>query len=133
MGARAEVVYLGGANPPGSSLQAHDQTRVERNWGGIHLEYGSDGKVGVTSMLQTMTAITNAFVLIGMATFIVDFIGTFFPKFYADKYEDDGEREILEDIAKHLTDRARGRAARPEGFEDAKRGRARDELRGRAP
>jgi len=104
LGASAEVVYLGGANPPGSSLQAHDQTRVERNWGGIHLEYGSDGKVGVTSMLQTMTAITNAFVLIGMATFIVDFIGTFFPKFYDDKYEDDGEREILEDIAKHLTD-----------------------------
>jgi len=87
---------------PGS-LNAHDQTRVERDWSGIFVEFMAAGTVGVTDVLTTIVAVTNAFVLIGMATFAVDFVGmTISSSFYDDKYEDDGEREILENISDHL-------------------------------
>ena len=105
VGPNDQVIYLGGETPVGSSLQAHSQTRVERDWAGIYIEYQSDGNVGDVNLIQTITAITNAFVLIGMATFIVDFIGQLIStSFYDDKYEDDGERLILENIAEHLED-----------------------------
>ena len=66
-------------------------------------QYQSEGDVGEVDLLTTINAVTNAFVLIGMATFVVDFIGQLISSsFYDDKYEDDGERLILEDIAEHL-------------------------------
>lgn len=101
LGPATRVIYMGGGVP--GSLNAHDQTRVERDWSGIFVEFMAAGTVGVTDVLTTIVAVTNAFVLIGMATFAVDFVGmTISSSFYDDKYEDDGEREILENISDHL-------------------------------
>ena len=105
-GPATHVYYVGGHldfddNEP--SLQSHDQVRVERHWSGVYIEYESGGEVGKVDLITTMMAITNAFVLIGMATAIVDNIGQLISaRFYDDKYEDDGEREILENIASQL-------------------------------
>lgn len=107
MGPGTQVIYSGSRNPssvsPGTTLHTHDETFILRDWAGTYLQYQSEGNVGEVDMMTTVTAITNAFVLIGMATFIVDFIGQIISaSFYDDKYEDDGERLILEDIAEHL-------------------------------
>lgn len=93
-GPATHVYYVGGYqdfddNLP--SLQSHDQVRVERHWSGVFIEYESGGEVGKVDLITTMMAITNAFVLIGMATAIVDNIGQLISaRFYDDKYEDDG-------------------------------------------
>ena len=104
MGMGTEVIYTGSAaGAPGATLHTHDESFVTRDWAGTYLEYQSEGDVGEVDLLTTINAVTNAFVLIGMATFVVDFIGQLISSsFYDDKYEDDGERLILEDIAEHL-------------------------------
>lgn len=105
-GPATHVYYVGGYqdfDDGQPSLQSHDQVRVERHWSGVFIEYESGGEVGKVDLITTMMAITNAFVLIGMATAIVDNIGQLISaRFYDDKYEDDGEREILENIASQL-------------------------------
>lgn len=97
----AQVIYLGGGSA--GTPQMHDQTRVERSWSGIFIEFEGAGSVGVTDAFTTIIAVTNAFVLIGMATFAVDFIGQMIStSFYDDKYEDDSERAVLGTISQHL-------------------------------
>ena len=55
------------------------------------------GAIGQFDLFALALAITNAFVLIGMATTIVDFVGVMSSEtFLDDKYEDDGERLGLE-------------------------------------
>lgn len=96
-----QMIYLGGGTA--GTPRMHDQMRVERSWSGIFLEFEGAGSVGVTDLLTTVIAVTNAFVLIGMATFAVDFIGQLIStSFLDDKYEDDSERAVLEGIAEHL-------------------------------
>lgn len=106
-GPGTQVIYGGSRTPTtapfGTSLHTHDETFLLRDWAGTYLQYQSEGKVGVVDLLTAVTAITNAFVLIGMATFLVDFIGQIISSsFYDDKYEDDGERAILENMALQL-------------------------------
>jgi hypothetical protein len=107
MGPGTEVIYTGSLTPaaetPGATLHTHDESFITRDWAGTYIEYQSEGDVGEVDLITTINAVTNAFVLIGMATFVVDFIGQLISSsFYDDKYEDDGERLILEDIAEHL-------------------------------
>jgi hypothetical protein len=64
-----QVIYLGGGAE--GTPQLHDHTRVERSWSGILLEFEGAGSVGITDPFSTIIAVTNAFVLIGMATFAV--------------------------------------------------------------
>lgn len=50
------------------------------------------GYIGKFDLFVLVFVIMNVFVLIGMATIIVDFVGVmFFEMFLDDKYEDDGE------------------------------------------
>ena len=106
-GPPTQNIYLGGASS-GTSTAAgtphvHDGTRVERSWSGIYVEFEGAGNVGITDPFTTIIAVTNAFVLIGMATFAVDIVGQLISsRFYDDKFEDDGERAVLEGIAAHL-------------------------------
>lgn len=96
-----QLTYLGGGAT--GTPQELDATRVERDWAGIFIEFQGSGRVGITDPFQMIVAITNAFVLIGMATFAVDFVGEFFVSgFNDDKYEDDHEREILEGFDEHM-------------------------------
>ena len=61
------------------------------------VEFVSSGKIGSFNLFALALSITNAFVLIGMATTIVDFVGVMSSEtFLDDKYEDDGERLGLE-------------------------------------
>ena len=76
MGMGTEVIYTGSAaGAPGATLHTHDESFVTRDWAGTYIEYQSEGDVGEVDLLTTINAVTNAFVLIGMATFVVDFIG----------------------------------------------------------
>mmetsp|Transcript_23534 Transcript_23534/g.57647 ORF Transcript_23534/g.57647 Transcript_23534/m.57647 type:complete len:588 (+) Transcript_23534:303-2066(+) len=97
LGPEKQIIYQGPQDVV--SVQSHDEVRVERDWSGIYVEFEASGSVGETDAFQTILAITNAFVLIGMATFAVDFIGQMIStSFYDDKYEDDGERAGLESM-----------------------------------
>jgi len=53
----------------GRGAQSHDESRVEREWSGIYIEFEGAGSIGHTDAFQTILAITNAFVLIGKASY----------------------------------------------------------------
>lgn len=99
-GPGVEVVYKGSVP---TTLQSHDEVRVEREWTGFSIEFESGGLVGKTDPFAVITALTNAFVLMGMCTLAVDKIGEFFSEqFFDDKYEDDEERAGLEKMLDHM-------------------------------
>lgn len=103
----AEVTYLGpAASPPeDDDLHMMDQRFVVRSYHAVTLAFVGSGLIGVAEFYATMAAITNAFVLIGMATFFVDFLGAFISDTFSDdRYEDDGERLGLEAMLASLAD-----------------------------
>jgi len=91
--------YLDAGNPWHSLV-------LERTFNGVEIVYESGGSVGVFDIFTLMLAITNAFVLIGMATTICDALGTATSdQFMDDKYEDDGERAGLEYMLEMIDDK----------------------------
>jgi hypothetical protein len=90
--------YMDGGNPWHSNV-------MERTFNGVEIVYESGGTVGVFDIFTLMLAVTNAFVLIGMATTICDALGTATSEqFMDDKYEDDGERAGLEYMLEMIDD-----------------------------
>ena len=75
----------------------HSITRYFHTWATTTVTFVASGRIGKFDLFALALAITNAFVLIGMATTIVDFVGVMSSEtFLDDKYEDDGERFGLE-------------------------------------
>jgi len=75
----------------------YSTTRTFKHFATSTVEFVPSGKIGTFDLFALALAITNAFVLIGMATTIVDFVGVMSSEtFLDDKYEDDGERLGLE-------------------------------------
>jgi hypothetical protein len=91
--------YMDSGNPWHSNV-------MERTFNGVEIVYESGGTVGVFDIFTLMLAVTNAFVLIGMATTICDALGTATSEqFMDDKYEDDGERAGLEYMLEMIDDK----------------------------
>ena len=94
-----DVHYMDSGNPWHSNI-------MERTFNGVEIIYESGGTVGVFDIFTLMLAVTNAFVLIGMATTICDALGTATSEqFMDDKYEDDGERAGLEYMLEMIDDK----------------------------
>ena len=75
----------------------YEKERVIHTWSTMTIAFVPSGAIGQFDLFALALAITNAFVLIGMATTIVDFVGVMSSEtFLDDKYEDDGERLGLE-------------------------------------
>ena len=88
-----QTIHLQGA----SGETIHNAQRINRLWSTVQINFISSGEVGQFDLFALALAITNAFVLIGMATTIVDTVGVMTSEtFLDDKYEDDGERLGLE-------------------------------------
>lgn len=91
--------YMDTGNPWHSNV-------MERTFNGVEIIYESGGTIGVFDIFTLMLAVTNAFVLIGMATTICDALGTATSEqFMDDKYEDDGERAGLEYMLEMIDDK----------------------------
>lgn len=90
---KADTIYLRGQT--GDTIINAD--RINRLWSTVQINFVSSGEIGTFDLFALALAITNAFVLIGMATTIVDTVGVMTSEtFLDDKYEDDGERLGLE-------------------------------------
>ena len=90
--ARTNTLYQVG--PEGSDFTS---TRTFHTWACTTLAFVAAGEIGKFDLFALALAVTNAFVLIGMATTIVDVVGVMSSEtFLDDKYEDDGERLGLE-------------------------------------
>ena len=90
--ARTNTLYEVGQD--GSDFSS---TRTFHTWATTSISFVSAGEIGKFDLFALALAVTNAFVLIGMATTIVDFVGVMSSEtFLDDKYEDDGERLGLE-------------------------------------
>jgi hypothetical protein len=64
---------------------------------GVYLDFQSSGLMGVFDWYTMIVAIIACFVLIGIATSVMDVLGAFvYDSFKNDKYEDDGERQHIE-------------------------------------
>ena len=91
--AKTTVTYL----PHPTDAGIHSISRYFHTWATSTVTFVSSGRIGKFDLFALALAITNAFVLIGMATTIVDFVGVMSSEtFLDDKYEDDGERFGLE-------------------------------------
>jgi hypothetical protein len=91
--AKTTVTYL----PHPTVDGIHSITRYFHTWATTTVTFVASGRIGKFDLFALALAITNAFVLIGMATTIVDFVGVMSSEtFLDDKYEDDGERFGLE-------------------------------------
>jgi len=90
---KSDVITMPGAG--GEAM--FNAKRTTRTWSKMSVNFVPSGKIGKFDVFALAVAITNAFVLIGMATTIVDTIGVMTSEtFLDDKYEDDGERLGLE-------------------------------------
>ena len=70
---------------------------------GVQLEYGSKGLMGKADFYTAMMAIMSCFIMVSVATTVVDIIGAFiYDSFKDDKIEDDGERQHLEHMILNL-------------------------------
>jgi hypothetical protein len=75
----------------------YEMEKVFYTWAMTTINFVPSGQIGTFDFFALALAVTNAFVLIGMATTIVDFVGVMSSEtFLDDKYEDDGERLGLE-------------------------------------
>jgi len=102
---------------PGSWFEAAPQTFytagmpqmdtdiVIRDWRTVTVFFIPSGTLGIYEFYAMMAAVANAFVLIGMATAIVDILGAFVSEtFIDDRFEDDGERQGLEEMLARQAD-----------------------------
>jgi hypothetical protein len=70
---------------------------------GVVLEYASAGLMGTADFYTAMMAIMSCFIMVSVATTVVDIIGAFiYDSFKDDKIEDDGERQHLEHMILNL-------------------------------
>ena len=70
---------------------------------GVQLEYGAKGLMGKADFYTAMMAIMSCFIMVSVATTVVDIIGAFiYDSFKDDKIEDDGERQHLEHMILNL-------------------------------
>ena len=70
---------------------------------GVQLEYGAKGLMGKADPYTAMMAIMSCFIMVSVATTVVDIIGAFiYDSFKDDKIEDDGERQHLEHMILNL-------------------------------
>jgi hypothetical protein len=85
----------------------HDLEKVFYTWAMTTISFVPSGQIGTFDFFALALAVTNAFVLIGMATTIVDFVGVMSSEtFLDDKYEDDGERLGLEMMLANIENEA---------------------------
>ena len=90
VGSRETTCYTG---PVGSFDQSGSVVGIR----GVKMEYESQGLMGTPDGYTAMMALMSCFVMVGVATAIVDVIGAFiYDSFKDDKIEDDGERQHLE-------------------------------------
>jgi len=79
------------------------QTGTIMKYRGIQLEYGAMGLMGKADFYTAMMAIMSCFIMVSVATTVVDIIGAFiYDSFKDDKIEDDGERQHLEHMILNL-------------------------------
>ena len=92
---KTTVQYLRHASP--TKKVHYEMEKVFYTWAMTTISFVPSGQIGTFDFFALALAVTNAFVLIGMATTIVDFVGVMSSEtFLDDKYEDDGERLGLE-------------------------------------
>ena len=92
---KTTVQYLRHATA--SNTVHYEMEKVFYTWAMTTISFVPSGQIGTFDFFALALAVTNAFVLIGMATTIVDFVGVMSSEtFLDDKYEDDGERLGLE-------------------------------------
>ena len=90
VGSQETTYYTG---PVGSFDQSGSVVGIR----GVKMEYESQGLMGTPDGYTAMMALMSCFVMVGVATAIVDVIGAFiYDSFKDDKIEDDGERQHLE-------------------------------------
>ena len=62
---------------------------------GVEIEFRSNGLLGKADFYTTMMALMSCFIMVSVATTVVDIIGAFiYDSFKNDKIEDDGERQL---------------------------------------
>lgn len=92
-----DTVHFSG--PPGDI----SQTGTAMQYRGVQLEYGAKGLMGKADLYTAMMAIMSCFIMVSLATTVVDIIGAFiYDSFKDDKIEDDGERQHLEHMILNL-------------------------------
>jgi len=70
---------------------------------GVEIEFRSNGLLGKADFYTTMMALMSCFIMVSVATTVVDIIGAFiYDSFKNDKIEDDGERQHLEHMILNL-------------------------------
>ena len=70
---------------------------------GVEIEFRSNGLLGKADFYTTMMALMSCFIMVSVATTLVDIIGAFiYDSFKNDKIEDDGERQHLEHMILNL-------------------------------
>lgn len=70
---------------------------------GVEIEFRSNGLIGKADFYTTMMALMSCFIMVSVATTVVDIIGAFiYDSFKNDKIEDDGERQHLEHMILNL-------------------------------
>jgi len=100
----ASVFYFG-VPELGNPLHFFERVWMLREYHGVELMFIVGGTIGTPEFFMCLTAVTNAFVLIGMATFMVDLLGAFISDtFKDDRFEDDEERQGLEDMLDFRSD-----------------------------
>lgn len=86
----------------GTNLQSKEGTWSERDWSGVLFSFHAHGDIGAFEYYALIATLVNAFVLIALATVVTDFVGEITnERFQDDKYEDDGERTLLENMAEN--------------------------------
>jgi len=79
------------------------ESGTEMQYRGVQLEYGAKGLMGKADFYTAMMAIMSCFIMVSVATTVVDIIGAFiYDSFKDDKIEDDGERQHLEHMIMNL-------------------------------
>ena len=92
-----DAVHFSG---PSSDISSNGTVMKYR---GVQLEYGSKGLMGKADFYTAMMAIMSCFIMVSVATTVVDIIGAFiYDSFKDDKIEDDGERQHLEHMILNL-------------------------------
>ena len=92
-----DMVHFSG---PASDISASGTVMQYR---GVQLEYGAKGLMGKADFYTAMMAIMSCFIMVSVATTVVDIIGAFiYDSFKDDKIEDDGERQHLEHMILNL-------------------------------
>ena len=102
---KTTVQYLRHATA--SNTVHYEMEKVFYTWAMTTISFVPSGQIGTFDFFALALAVTNAFVLIGMATTIVDFVGVMSSEtFLDDKYEDDGERLGLEMMLANIENEA---------------------------